>query len=441
MKSRFCEEFEYQKQYYFDQTFPIEQIKNNIVFSVEVWPPFINLFNLKKNSSTIICGPLLGYLIELSYKLKSNLTYIPDLENNTLPFAGFDEYGINLILTPFTPMNKFDEFVQEHIHLSRIVNDVPMLSILSGKKKLKINWSVFNSFNVSFVHLNIIFFLFIGYCMLISNWMIIGSWKLKIIYDMIRCLLTQPIQRLHHEKIIRYFMLNLLWLSFFLKLFLSYTLLALNQFGQAHDKIDSLNDLVRHRNMEIFLFEGEPSQTILTDSDHPLYADLKDRLLIQDPPNESIEEWEIQIANEINERKIAMISDQYYLDHLYNTFINEFPNLYRSKQNAVIQPYYLPLSNNNSNKMDESFNEMIRILSENGLYNYWVLETFYHAEMETQKKMKKFKRNDDERSSHKHSMDDFQTKSLSINDIQAIIYIYYIFSINSLNNDDDDDNE
>lgn len=53
-----------------------------------------------------------------------------------------------------------------------------------------------------------------------------------------------------------------------------------------------------------------------------------------------------------------MISDQYYLDHLYNTFINEFPNLYRSKQNTVIQPYYLPLSNNNSNKMDESFNEM-----------------------------------------------------------------------------------
>lgn len=61
-----------------------------------------------------------------------------------------------------------------------------------------------------------------------------------------------------------------------------------------------------------------------------------------------------------------------------------------------------------------------------------MLETFYHAEMETQKKMKKFKRNDDERSSHKHSMDDLQTKSLSINDIQAIIYIYYIFSINSL---------
>lgn len=71
MKSRFCEEFEYQKQHHFHRTLPPEQMMNNIIFSVEVWPPFINLINLERNSSTVICGPLLGYLIELANRLKS----------------------------------------------------------------------------------------------------------------------------------------------------------------------------------------------------------------------------------------------------------------------------------------------------------------------------------------------------------------------------------
>ncbi|KAH7637802.1 hypothetical protein HUG17_8906 [Dermatophagoides farinae] len=397
MKSRFCEEFEYQKQHHFHRTLPPEQMMNNIIFSVEVWPPFINLINLERNSSTVICGPLLGYLIELANRLKSNITYIPDLGNETLPFSDFKENGINVVLSPYTPMNLFNEHVQEHIHLSRIMSDVPMMSIISGTKKLKINWSVFNSFNDPFVHLYALYFIFIGIFILTFNRLIFGSMKLKIIYDMIRTLFGQPIPRLDYDKKIRFLLLNLIWLTFFLKLFLSYILLALNQFGHAYDRIDTLDDLVNHRNMKVFLFKGEPSQTILTAFDHPFYYDLENRFLIEDPPNEDIEDWENKIANEINDRKLAMISDEYYLDYFQYVFLNKFPNLYRSIRNDVVLPYFLPLSNKNSNEMDHSLNEMIISLSENGLYNYWVIETLNQNKVEIYTKM-----------NHKHTINDFE---------------------------------
>ena len=64
------------------------------------------------------------------------------------------------------------------------------------------------------------------------------------------------------------------------------------------------------------------------------------------------------MANEINDRKLAMISDEYYLDYFQNVFLNKFPNLYRSIRNDVVLPYFLPLSNKNSNEMDHSLNEM-----------------------------------------------------------------------------------
>lgn len=81
-------------------------------------------------------------------------------------------------------------------------------------------------------------------------------------------------------------------------------------------------------------------------------------LSLTDPANEKISEWESKIAGDVNDQKIAIISDQYYLDHFYNIFSIEFPNLYRSKRNDVIQPYFLPLGNQNSDELDQSFNEM-----------------------------------------------------------------------------------
>ncbi|KAH7637807.1 hypothetical protein HUG17_8911 [Dermatophagoides farinae] len=69
-----------------------------------LWPPFINLINLERNSSTVICGPLLDISIELANRLKKQvsvnvpITYIPDLGNETLPFSDFKENGINVAL-------------------------------------------------------------------------------------------------------------------------------------------------------------------------------------------------------------------------------------------------------------------------------------------------------------------------------------------------------
>lgn len=65
MKSRFCSIFNDSKPEFVHRTLKQFQIKQSLVYSIEFWEPFIHVSPIGENQ-TNICGPLLGFLIELA---------------------------------------------------------------------------------------------------------------------------------------------------------------------------------------------------------------------------------------------------------------------------------------------------------------------------------------------------------------------------------------
>ncbi|KPM02557.1 hypothetical protein QR98_0009720 [Sarcoptes scabiei] len=366
----------------------------NLIFSVEFWQPFISLES-NENNSTLICGPLLGYLIELSNKLHCNLTYVPDLNNEIEPYEIFKQKQIHLLLTPYAPMNFFEEDAKNLMHLSRIFGDIPTISILSAKRETTIDLNSLKPFNIAFIHFFLIFFSVIAFVVLSIGPVWYGNARSNLALWLIQAVLRQAIHRFDHRQRCRPIFVNLIWLTFFLQLFISNLLLSFYQFSTSFDTIDDLGQLIKHEAMQIFVFKGETGEKMLMNPNDIYYNRVKKRILVEgnqwhncfrsiiqlihslnlsinifldcgirsivvikDPSNEEIDDWQKLMAERIHDRKLAIISDKYYLDYFYNTYIELYPNLHRSLENELTLPYFLPLSNNNSYHLDSVINRL-----------------------------------------------------------------------------------
>ena len=76
-KSRLCSTFRASVPKHFDRLLKPHQIVENLIFSIGIWPPFIGL-KVDSQNRTVICGPLMGFLLELSSILHSK--YVAAME-------------------------------------------------------------------------------------------------------------------------------------------------------------------------------------------------------------------------------------------------------------------------------------------------------------------------------------------------------------------------
>lgn len=79
---------------------------------------------------------------------------------------------------------------------------------------------------------------------------------------------------------------------------------------------------------------------------------------ILDPLNEDSGDFEIDITSRINARSVALISDSYYLDYIFNSHVHRNPRLYRGAERSLVLPYFLPLSVGNSPELNGHLNRL-----------------------------------------------------------------------------------
>lgn len=284
MSSRFCVSFNSttESSAHVHRTLPPEVITSRIGFSVEYWQPFIDQRDFKYSSnvnSSSVCGPLLGILVELANIVKANLTFVPDNSDEILPFeemalSSNESSSVQVVLTPFAPMSLSDERVSRLVRFSAILGDIPMISILSGKEPLTMDFEAVRLFNYAFFYLYFIV-LFVVNALAV----VIIPWKayrpLHLLGNSMRIFFKQPFNKLRrksgdkdnfqsfptlpHLLLLPHFFL----LTGLFHLLFSAKLLAFFTFTLPYRKVDTLAELLAEKGMDITLFKGETSVEVL----------------------------------------------------------------------------------------------------------------------------------------------------------------------------------
>ena len=81
-------------------------------------------------------------------------------------------------------------------------------------------------------------------------------------------------------------------------------------------------------------------------------------LCIIELPNAVADKWEEWHAGEVNQHRMALISDSFYLNHMFNKLALKYTNLYRSPSNQLVLPYFLPLSYKNLPEFNAALNHL-----------------------------------------------------------------------------------
>lgn len=185
------------------------------------------------------------------------------------------------MLTPFPPMSLNDSNVKRLIRISRTLGDLPMISILSGKREISFDLQALTFFNDLFIYYFASFFLMINVFALFLTRLHSGRYQLDLVASLSRAIIRQPIADLNRKPILRLFASFVLFMSFFLYFYITNSLLTFFAFGNPFDKLDNVAELARHSEMQVFLFDGETSVTLLTDPSGQYFHQFKERIIIQ----------------------------------------------------------------------------------------------------------------------------------------------------------------
>ena len=251
-----------------------------LTFSVEYWQPFIDQRDFKTSSgsnSSTVCGPLLGILVELAKQMDARLAFIPDASDEILPFPEMGNGSVQFVLTPFAPMSLEDDRVSRLVRFSEPLGDIPMISILSGREPLTMDFEAAKLFNYAFFYLYFLSFLLIN-----ASALVIVPWKvyrrLGFLPNSVRILLKQPLRKKKTRRrkeggktpekcfpALPHLLLlpNLFLLTGLFHLIFSTKLLAFFTFSLPYRKVDTLSELLAEKDMSITLFKGETSVEIL----------------------------------------------------------------------------------------------------------------------------------------------------------------------------------
>ena len=110
--------------------------------------------------------------------------------------------------------------------------------------------------------------------------------------------------------------------------------------------------------MKVIIFEGENSDEYFRDPAGEYYYQFQNRITEEYPENNEQDQWLRKLLIKINNQELAFISDQAYVDYQFATKSYAYPNLYRSANNQLTMPYFLPVTYHNSPEHIRLINKM-----------------------------------------------------------------------------------
>ena len=122
--------------------------------------------------------------------------------------------------------------------------------------------------------------------------------------------------------------------------------------------IDIFPDDLAKSNSKVIVFEGENSVEYFNDPGEKYHDQFLDRIKEMNPVNDKQDEWADELFGKINNQEAALVSDQAFLDYHFATKSHLYPNLYRSTNDQLIMPYFLPVTYHNSPQQLDTINKM-----------------------------------------------------------------------------------
>ena len=236
--------------------------------------------------------------------------------------------------------------VKELLRLSRVIGDISMLSILSAKSPSKnplFRLARVFGFEI-WILLFLLYFIMTSICLYLwSNKKNNKSKNQTILIDFIAIAFKQSIKSIDRRDNKTPLIMIWYFAAFVLTNAFSGALLTFLVFSKPFNKIDSIPEL-SETNFEVIVFEGENSVEYFNDPLEPYYRKFLKRIRKVNPENEEQDKFDAEILTEINDGTAALVSDQAYLDYKFATKSFNYTNLYRSQQNRLIMPYFIPIT-------------------------------------------------------------------------------------------------
>ena len=249
-------------------------------------------------------------------------------------------------------MSLNDPKVETNLVLSRVIGDISTLSILSAKSPSSNPMFRLTRIFEPEIWIGIIFLYFIVTSLCHYLWSVNESItgihrrvirEQTIFIDFISIVFRQNLKNFDRRESIAPIIMLWYLAAFIFSSAFSGALLSFLVFSKPFKTIDSIIDLAKSR-IHVVMFEGENAFEYFKDPLEPLHDQFLGRTTAENPENGVQEEWEFDLFTDINNGEVALVSDQAYLDYHFATKLHKFPNLYRSQQNQLVMPYFLPLT-------------------------------------------------------------------------------------------------
>ncbi|CAG2121551.1 unnamed protein product, partial [Medioppia subpectinata] len=266
----------------------------------------------------------------------------------------------------------------KYLKLTHILSDVPMLSILSAKTLA--SRSIFRLLKIFEYKIWLIFWLLYFaltvLCYYVPSTPDVVNHKHKVFIVFIGIIFKQSVQTLKRTDttapiVMIWYLTTFIVISAFSGALLSFLVVA-----KPYNKIDSIADLAKS-DIKFIIFDGETSVEYFNDTSEPLFGHFFNRSIVENPENNKQKEWELEVFQKINDGERAIVSDQLFLDFYFATKAQNYTNLYRSVDNQLVLPYFMPVTHHNSPLTEFCINLIIEHLLESGIYEMWVKETIF----------------------------------------------------------------
>ena len=279
--------------------------------------------------------------------VKSDLWF--DMEHNETEddiLRQIERNETDLLLTPFPPMSL--SILTTHWDLSRVIGDIPMISILSVKTQSESKFTLFKLFSTE-----------VWLCFLLSYIMIASlksfrSRNWNIFFTYFGIILRQNSGLKSNIDLIQFIwiLISFILMSGFSGIIMSFLLRK-----PSYVTIESLEDLAQ-RGINFSVFEEETADELIKDSTEPFYEQLRKVVNVEHVENDQHEEWNEIIVAKIAKGNHALVSDAAFVKYLLATFNNQYPNLYQSSGSLYNLPYFMLIRKSLEKDFKDAFNQM-----------------------------------------------------------------------------------
>lgn len=260
---------------------------STIKFSFDQWRPFIFFVgddSSVENQEIELCGALIEVLIELAKWTKANLTLVENEHKygTGVPSEFMNKTSLQIFLMPSPPQSMhLTPNWSQTVQVSQVIGDIPLMTLLSSKRESTSAFSQYYALTVlnkSAIHVYLVIWIFINIFVLFTAAKI--SHKEWLFSNLLRCVLHQSTNRIQSSFKTSLIYLQFLILSTYIHVLISNQFLEMASFHVPPDLIETIDDVIQHRNICLGTYAGDTVHTLLTDPNEKYSRHLKNRLYL-----------------------------------------------------------------------------------------------------------------------------------------------------------------